>query len=406
MPNQDVENKPDIMAKRSIGREVVELCSFSSNGDVTEGFERTKVFAGGDCGHIATMLYLQEQLKENTFIYNRLPDELKDIIIKTVLVGDGTQESPIKIASKNTGIIEFRAFLRKDLKLPNDANNFMEDMELSKLAKIMGNTIAVWQGETNNKNGLDVNNWRYFDDLGANGILTLKPKDIPDNIPKPLMLVMSGELSTGITADSHFDYVKVKDDNSRVFKLNNQLEEPFNSVNPEDVIQPDEKKEDEEKDEDGDKEDDEEKDEDDDKEKEEEEKDDDDEVNEEGKYDNEEPNEGKYDDEEDEEKDDDDEVNEEGKYDNEEPNEGKYDEDEDEDKKVDEGDKVAPKPIAKPSTKTVTTTTTTTPVKGGTNITVKIYIPDGAIYDVSGPGGNNFDSMIKGLTSSINSNAK
>ena len=407
MPNPDVENKAEIMKKRSIGREVVELCSFSSNGDVTEGFERTKVFAGGDCGHIATMLYLQEQLKENTFIYNRLPVELKEIITKTVLVGDGTQESPIKIASENTGIIEFRAFLRKDLKLPEDANNFMEDVELSKLAKIMGNTIAVWQGETTNQNNLDVNSWRYFDNLGASGILTLKPNDIPDNIPKPLMLVMSGELSSGITANSHFDYVKVKDDNSRVFKLNNQLEEPFNSVNLEDVIRPEPV---------------------------------------EGKYDegyidnyatpvdnkgNATPvripvyninrkHEGKYNDESDNESDDDaaataaaaaaaaatdaatplatpvadDDGDEDAVNTPKNPNEEKA------------GDEVAPNPIANTSAKTVTTTTTTTPVKGGTNVTVKIYIPDGAIYDVSGPGGNNFDSMIKGLTSSINSDAK
>jgi hypothetical protein len=398
MPNPDVENKAEIMKKRSIGREVVELCSFSSNGDVTEGFERTKVFAGGDCGHIATMLYLQEQLKENTFIYNRLPVELKEIITKTVLVGDGTQESPIKIASENTGIIEFRAFLRKDLKLPEDANNFMEDVELSKLANIMGNTIAVWQGETTNQNNLDVNSWRYFDNLGASGILTLKPNDIPDNIPKPFMLVMSGELSSGITSNSHFDYVKVKDDNSRVFKLNNQLEEPFNSVNHEDVNRPEPV---------------------------------------EGKYDEgyidnyttpvatpvadddkRKPEEGKYevednttlydgDDEEEKKKE---EKEEEEGDDNATPpppvaTPDDDDDDEGDDDKGDDDDE-KPKPIANTSAKTVTTTTTTTPVKGGTNVTVKIYIPDGAIYDVSGPGGNNFDSMIKGLTSSINSDDK
>jgi len=397
MPNPDVENKAEIMKKRSIGREVVELCSFSSNGDVTEGFERTKVFAGGDCGHIATMLYLQEQLKENTFIYNRLPVELKEIITKTVLVGDGTQESPIKIASENTGIIEFRAFLRKDLKLPEDANNFMEDVELSKLANIMGNTIAVWQGETTNQNNLDVNSWRYFDNLGASGILTLKPNDIPDNIPKPFMLVMSGELSSGITSNSHFDYVKVKDDNSRVFKLNNQLEEPFNSVNHEDVNRPEPV---------------------------------------EGKYDEgyidnyttpvatpvadddkRKPEEGKYevednttlydgDDEEEKKKE---EKEEEEGDDNATPPPPVVtpddDDDEGDDDKGDDDDE-KPKPIANTSAKTVTTTTTTTPVKGGTNVTVKIYIPDGAIYDVSGPGGNNFDSMIKGLTSSINSDDK
>jgi hypothetical protein len=397
MPNPDVENKAEIMKKRSIGREVVELCSFSSNGDVTEGFERTKVFAGGDCGHIATMLYLQEQLKENTFIYNRLPVELKEIITKTVLVGDGTQESPIKIASENTGIIEFRAFLRKDLKLPEDANNFMEDVELSKLANIMGNTIAVWQGETTNQNNLDVNSWRYFDNLGASGILTLKPNDIPDNIPKPFMLVMSGELSSGITSNSHFDYVKVKDDNSRVFKLNNQLEEPFNSVNHEDVNRPEPV---------------------------------------EGKYDEgyidnyttpvatpvadddkRKPEEGKYevednttlydgDDEEEKKKE---EKEEEEGDDNATPPPPVAtpddDDDEGDDDKGDDDDE-KPKPIANTSAKTVTTTTTTTPVKGGTNVTVKIYIPDGAIYDVSGPGGNNFDSMIKGLTSSINSDDK
>ena len=407
MPNPDVENKAEIMKKRSIGREVVELCSFSSNGNVTEGFERTKVFAGGDCGHIASILYLQEQLKGNTFIYNRLPVELKEIIAKTVLVGDGTQENPIKIASENTGIIEFRAFLRKDLKLPEDANNFMEDVELSKLAKIMGNTIAVWQGETTNKNNLDVNSWRYFDNLGASGILTLKPNDIPDNIPKPFMLVMSGELSSGITSNSHFDYVKVKDDNSRVFKLNNQLEEPFNSVNHEDVNRPEpvEGKSNDESDDESDNDaaatplatpvaDD--------------DADDDKRKPEEGKYEVED-NTTLYDGDEEEEK----------KKEGEEEGDDNAttpppppvatpvaddDDDEGDDDKGDDDEK--PKPIANTSAKTVTTTTTTTPVKGGTNVTVKIYIPDGAIYDVSGPGGNNFDSMIKGLTSSINSDAK
>jgi len=234
----------DAVSARSIGRNVVTLCPLrNSQGGIARGFGIRKVYAGGDCGYIVVLNYLVNMMVNNSPIYVRLPQELKTIVEAALplVTGDGTDKDPIKFRyNAETGdrnvIGELRTYLRAEVgaKMPEDASEYMEQEEISKLAEIMGTTICVWEGDAPDEGALK--DWRYFDDLSASGILNVDIRDpLRTELTQkekltliPMLMASSGSLAVNNpSGGAHLDIVVPLRPSAPVFDVS-----AYNAVDP------------------------------------------------------------------------------------------------------------------------------------------------------------------------------